>query len=213
MADSIKTIKVTAPTSPKLSTEDEEPMVVGKRRRRSRKMSGGVFGAAPVPVEKGLVQILKVTDTGATMNPVAKQSGGDKTNVPPGAEINIGNAKPVPAPVPMPQSAGSVKVILKPKANKRTKVLLKKKLQQQPLIVSKKKVGRPAATTRKLVVKSLNNKLKRTRHTIRHAKVIPIEQIKKILIEKKLIKTTSKAPEAVLRQMYTDTLIVSKKML
>ncbi len=213
MADNIKTVKVNAPTTSSLSTDSDTPMVGGKRRRRTRKTVGG-GDAAPVAPEKGLLQILKVTDTGATMNPVAKQSGGDKTNVPPGNEINVSGIKPVPAPVPsVTQTAGSVKVILKPKANKRTKVLLKKKQQQQPVIVSKKKVGRPASSTRKLVVKSLNSKLKRTRHTIKHAKALPIEQIKKILIEKKLIKPTSKAPESVLRQMYTDTLIVSKKML
>ncbi len=211
MADNIKTVKVNAPTAPTLSTDGEVPLVGGKRRRRTRKTVGG-GDATPVAPEKGLVQILKVTDTGATMNPVAKQSGGEKTNVPPGNEINVTGVKPVPAPVPSLQSAGSIKVVLKPKANKRTKVLLKKKQGTDPVIVHKKKIGRPA-TTRKLVLKSLKHKMKRTRQAINHSKTLPIDQIKKILIEKKLIKPTSKAPESVLRQMYTDTLIVSKKML
>ncbi len=224
MVDSnIKTIKVNAPTTPTMvDDEASTPLVGGRRRRRTRKIGGAqVTGvntqAAPVPADKGLVQILKVTDTGATMNPVATQkmqAGGDKTNVPPGPELSTNGAKPVAAPVPSAtQSAGSIKVVLKPKAHKRTKVLLKKKQAAQPVIVSKKKGGRPAPSTRKLVVKSLSNKLKRTRHTIKQAKSLPLEQIKKILIEKKLIKPTSKAPESVLRQMYSDTLIVSKKML
>jgi hypothetical protein len=226
MADNtIKTIKVNAPTSP-VMVDEEAPLVGGRRRRRTKKIGGAqVTGvntqAAPVPADKGLVQILKVTDTGATMNPAIVQkagtplqAGGDKTNVPPGPELGTNGAKPVAAPVPTAtQSAGSIKVVLKPKANKRTKVLLKKKQAAQPVIVSKKKAGRPASSTRKLVVKSLSNKLKRTRHTIKQAKSLPLEQIKKILIEKKLIKPTSKAPESVLRQMYSDTLIVSKKML
>lgn len=226
MSDSnIKTIKVNTPTT----IGSTEPQVGGKRRRTRRRVTGGATldgVSVPITPEKGLVQILKVTDTGATMNPIAKQAGGSsaptnssvgKTNVPPGPEINVSGVKPVNAPVPSAvaslQVAGSVKVILKSKAHKRTKVLLKKKQSAQPVIVSKKKPGRPAATTRRLVVKSLSNKLKRTRHTIKHAKTLPIEQIKKILIEKKLIKPSSKAPESVLRQMYTDTLIVSKKML
>ena len=219
MADNIKTIKVNAPT--KMVEETETPIVGGsgallpnafggKRKRRTRKV-GGADGA-PVPVEKGLVQILKVTDTGATMNP--KQSGGEKTNVPPGPEINTTGAKPVNAPVPAAtQAAGAVKVILKPKANKRTKVLLKKRQQSQPVIVNKKRVGRPAAATRKLVLKSLKHKMKHTRHAINQSKTLPLEMIKKTLIEKKLIKASSKAPEHILRQMYADTVIVSKKML
>jgi hypothetical protein len=224
MSDSnIKTIKVNTPTT----LSSPEPQVGGKRRRTRRRVTGGatldgVNSNVPITPEKGLVQILKVTDTGATMNPIAKQAGGGpsnsgKSNIPPGPEISASGIKPVNAPVPSAvsslQVAGSVKVVLKPKAHKRTKVLLKKKQSSQPVIVSKKKAGRPAATTRRLVVKSLSNKLKRTRHTIKHAKTLPIEQIKKILIEKKLIKPSSKAPESVLRQMYTDTLIVSKKML
>lgn len=220
MADSnIKTVKVNAPTKV-MESEGETPIVGGsgsllpnafggrRRVRRTRKV-GGAEGA-PVPMEKGLVQILKVTDTGATMNPSAKQSGGEKTNIPPGPEINTTGAKPVAAPVP--QAAGAVKVILKPKAHKRTKVLLKKRQLPQPVIVTKKKIGRPAVT-RKLVLKSLKHKMKRTRHTINQSKTLPLEQIKKILIEKKLIKPNSKAPETVLRQMYADTVIVSKKML
>lgn len=215
----IKTVKVNAPTK---TVEEPEATIVGgsgallpngKRRvRRTRKMAGGE--AAPVPVEKGLVQILKVTDTGATMNPSAKQSGGEKTNIPPGPEISGTGIKPVNAPVPSAgQAAGAVKVILKPKAHKRTKVLLKKKQLPQPVIVNKKKLGRPAATTRKLVLKSLKHKMKHTRHAINQSKTMPIEQLKKRLIEKKLIKPNSKAPEHILRQMYADTVIVSKKML
>ncbi len=217
----IKTVKVNAPTT---TSTDEAPMVGGKRRARrsTRKLVGG--DAAPVPMEKGLVQIMKVTNTGATMNPMAttnplasRQAGGsDKTNVPPGPELPA-KGSPVNAPVPsaLPsatQTAGSVKVILKPKAQKRTKVLLKKKQGAEPVIVHKKKIGRPA-TTRKLVLKSLKHKMKRTRQAINNSKTLPIDQIKKILIEKKLIKPTSKAPESVLRQMYADTVIVSKKML
>jgi hypothetical protein len=219
MSDSnIKTVKVNAPTAPKLQDE-ESPLLVGGKRRRTRRKVGGAAplesasGMAPVAPEKGLVQIMKVTDT-STMNPAAKQSGGDKTNIPPGPEISASGIKPVNAPVPSAaQTAGSVKVVLKPKAHKKTKVLLKKRVAAQPVIVSKKKPGRPAASTRKLVVKSLGHKLKRTRHAIKQAKVLPIEQVKKALIEKKLIKATSKAPEHVLRQMYADTIIVSKKML
>jgi hypothetical protein len=230
----IKTVRVNAPTTAPITASTTDAPVVGGRRRvrRTRKLVGG--DAAPVPMEKGLVQILKVTDTGATMNPSApsepwgttlrvanpsasRQAGGsasEKTNVPPGPELSAKGA-PVNAPVPSAapgQTAGSVKVILKPKAQKRTKVLLKKRQGAEPVVVNKKKIGRPA-TTRKLVLKSLKHKMKRTRQAINHSKTLPIEQIKKILIEKKLIKPTSKAPESVLRQMYADTVIVSKKML
>jgi hypothetical protein len=45
------------------------------------------------------------------------------------------------------------------------------------------------------------------------AKDMPIEKLKEQLIQKKLIKSTSKAPESVLRQIAADAQIVAGKAL
>ena len=44
-------------------------------------------------------------------------------------------------------------------------------------------------------------------------KKIPTEKIREQLIKKGLIKENSKAPEAVLRQIYTDAIVVAQKAL
>jgi hypothetical protein len=72
-------------------------------------------------------------------------------------------------------------------------------------------------SSRKLIVKNAGNKANKTRHAVKkiisHAKELPLEKLKKHLIDKKLIKPNSKAPESVLRQIYADSVIVGKKAL
>jgi hypothetical protein len=118
-----------------------------------------------------------------------------------------------PAPV---QSAGAkpVKVILE-KKKKGTRVVL------APVKVKKLNPTLPAspAKTRKVAKKirmSLNGFGKRvTRaNTIRvDAKKQKLEDVKKILVEAKLIKADSKAPEGVLRTMYADYMTLKNRAL
>jgi hypothetical protein len=51
---------------------------------------------------------------------------------------------------------------------------------------------------------------KKVHHTVKR---MPIDQLRKQLIQSKLIKESSKAPEAILRQIAVDAQIVGKKML
>jgi hypothetical protein len=51
---------------------------------------------------------------------------------------------------------------------------------------------------------------KKLQHTI---KKTPIDVLRKQLIQSKLIKESSKAPEAILRQIAADSELVGKKML
>ncbi len=118
-----------------------------------------------------------------------------------------------PAPV---QSAGAkpVKVILE-KKKKATRVVL------APTKIRKLNPIAPAtpAKTRKVAKKirmSLGGFGKRvTRaNTIRvDAKKQKIEDVKKILVDAKLIKADSKAPEGVLRQMYADYMTLKNRAL
>ena len=124
-----------------------------------------------------------------------------------------------PAPVisakaPLQGGAKSVKVILE-KKKKGTKVVL------APTKVRKLNPVSPSAPvkTRKVAKKirmSLNGFGKRvTRaNSIKHeSKKQTIEQIKKTLVEAKLIKADSKAPEGVLRTMYADYMTLKNRAL
>ena len=115
-----------------------------------------------------------------------------------------------PAPVKAQTQAGGVKVILEKKKN--TRVVL------TPTKV-KKLIHTVPAKTRKVAKKirmSLNAFGKRVTiaNTIRsEAKKNTIGDVKKTLVEARLIKETSKAPEGVLRQMYSDYMMLKNRAL
>jgi hypothetical protein len=142
-------------------------------------------------------ELAKVT-TESSPAPIQKQAGGTGK----------------PAPVQQGGVTKAVKVILE-KKKKGTKVVL------APTKV--KKLNPSASTapakTRKVAKKirmSLNGFGKRVHRaaTIKHeSKKQTIEQIKKMLVEAKLIKAESKAPEDVLRQMYADYMTLKNRAL
>jgi hypothetical protein len=119
-----------------------------------------------------------------------------------------------PAPVQQGGVTKAVKVILE-KKKKGTKVVL------APTKVKKLNPVAPAASakTRKVAKKirmSLGGFNKRVNRaaTIKHeSKKQTIDQIKNTLVEAKLIKTESKAPEDVLRQMYADYMTLKNRAL
>jgi hypothetical protein len=59
----------------------------------------------------------------------------------------------------------------------------------------------------------LGKRMTRHKSIQKEAKVMPIEKLKKILIEAKLIKPESKAPESILRQIYADYQTLKNKAL
>lgn len=122
-----------------------------------------------------------------------------------------------PAPVVKATQGGAVKPV---------KVILEKKKKATRVVFAPTKVKKinaihplGPAKTRKVAKKirmSLNGFGKRvTRaNTIRvDAKKQKIEDVKKILVEAKLIKSDSKAPEGVLRQMYADYMTLKNRAL
>jgi hypothetical protein len=129
------------------------------------------------------------------------------------------NSSPAPVPTPSvpvakPAQGGAVKVILE-KKKKATRVVL------APTKVKKlNPTTSPApAKTRKVAKKirmSLGGFGKRVNraNTIRNdAKKQTIEEVKKTLVEAKLIKAESKAPESVLRTMYADYMMLKNRAL
>jgi hypothetical protein len=174
-----------------------------KNRRGTRKQNGGnkdMQLAASTPV----INITKVDTQQNTIkggNSASEQQQ-QKSNIPPGPEL------------PVTTGGSATKVVLKSK-NRTAKVLLKKKLGGATNTTMDVTTSGSTKTggKRKVILKSITRRVKKTRHAIKHAKDLPLEKLKKVLIEKKLIKPTSKAPESILRQIYADSLIVGKKML
>jgi hypothetical protein len=166
-------------------------LIMKRRRTRKRQEGGGDEEEIAAPIQ-GPIKVSKV-------NEVASAPA-----MPPA---------PAPAPATEPKPAmqgGAAKVILKSKAAKQTKVLLKKK---EPLSGPAPQPKPLKVKTRKVVLQAITKKLNKTRHAMKHAKELPIEQVRAVLIDKKLIKPSSKAPDSILRQIYSDSLIVAKKTL
>ncbi len=217
-----------------------------RRQTRSRKTTA-MYGGAPVidgvddsqplpkvDIGKPIIPVVNITkiQSGGSSNNSAAQTGSNtsKSNIPPEPRLSTGG------------SQEATQVILKRK-NRTSKILLKKRTggvlvptadttntsgesasskSNTPSSTQNTKItgaGHASKTrsSRKLVVKNIGTKAKRTRHAVKkiinHAKELPLEKLKKHLIDKKLIKPNSKAPESVLRQIYADSVIVGKKAL
>lgn len=142
----------------------------------------------------------------------------------------LGKTTPESSPAPVGKQAGGSKPVLTPAqqggVNKAVKVILEKKKKGTKVVLAPTKVKKlnpaapaSAAKTRKVAKKirmSLNGFGKRVNRatTIKHeSKKQKIEDIKKTLIEAKLIKDTSKAPEGVLRTMYADYMTLKNRAL
>jgi hypothetical protein len=127
--------------------------------------------------------------------------------------------KATPAPAPLPQEGGStkpVKVILE-KKKKGTRVVLAptkvKKLNPISYVPPTKSQTRKVAKKIRMSLNGFGKRVTRA-NTIRvDAKKQKVEDVKKTLVEAKLIKETSKAPEGVLRQMYADYMMLKNRAL
>jgi hypothetical protein len=109
--------------------------------------------------------------------------------------------------------------------DKRIKVELKKKQATKKVQLHPKKDGpQKVATAKKsetrkknrkvlLGVASLHKRMTRAKKMHKKVKEMPLDKLREELISKKLIKSTSKAPESILRQIATDAQIVDSKSL
>jgi len=100
----------------------------------------------------------------------------------------------------------SVKVELKKKPQTHKVKLQPKKDEQK-----KKKVKKTRKFT--IGISSLHKRMTRAKKVHKSVKGMPLDKLKELLISKKLIKPTSKAPESVLRQIAADSQIVDKNAL
>jgi hypothetical protein len=133
--------------------------------------------------------------------------------------IETSGLKPTAAPV-LQGGAGTknVKVILAPKKKKTAKVILagpKKKMIQsiaKAVAVTGNKTRKIAKKIR-MSISSLSNRMTRAHKIRKESKEMPIEKIKETLKNANLIKETTKAPDSILRQMYSDYLLLKNRAL
>jgi hypothetical protein len=189
---------------------------VSRRRRTYRRQEGGsseITESEPAPKSSIGVPIINVTKI---MRGSGLQNSASKTNIPPPPALESTTPTITQSVIQQGAGASDTKVILKPKT-RTAKVLLKKKTggSASGSVIPQSGGAKPGSSkkTRRLIVTHVSKRLKKTRHVVKKAKEMPIADLKKILITKKLIKSSSKAPESILRQIYADSLIVGKKTL
>ena len=191
-------------------TGDAATAIGGTRKRKRR-------STAPETLKVGKQQ--GGTSPGTTLqieaNRVTSLVDPPPTNFQKSTDVALAKTTTESSPAPV-QSAGAkpVKVILEKKKKSTRVVLAPTKVRKLNPTVP----GTPAKTRKvaKKIRMSLGGFGKRvTRaNTIRvDAKKQKLEDVKKILVEAKLIKADSKAPEGVLRQMYADYMTLKNRAL
>lgn len=193
-----------------------------KRRKRTTASSetmkiGKEAHGRPIPTQKG------GTSPGTTLQIQANRAPGG-AEPPPAAFKN--STDTALAKTTTDSSPAPAKGLVQVAGAKAVKVILEKKKKPTRVVLAPTKVRKlnptvpvTQAKTRKVAKKirmSLNGFGKRvTRaNTIRvDAKKQKIEDVKKILVDAKLIKGESKAPEGVLRQMYADYMTLKNRAL
>jgi hypothetical protein len=125
---------------------------------------------------------------------------------------------------PAPVQAGGTKSSVPTKA---VKVILEKKKKGTKVVLAPTKVKKlnaiatpaPAAKTRKMAKKirislgGFSKRVTRAASIKKESKAQSLDSLKKTLVEAKLIKETSKAPEGVLRTMYADYMTLKNRAL
>jgi hypothetical protein len=123
---------------------------------------------------------------------------------------------PVEAPRPVIQDGGDdkkIKVELKKKQDTKKVQLHPKKDGPQKVPIPKKLETRKKNRKVLLGISSLHKRMTRAKKMHKKVKEMPLDKLREELISKKLIRSTSKAPESVLRQIATDAQIVDSKSL
>jgi hypothetical protein len=200
MADTVKKFRITGEAAKSLMTET-------KTRRRQR------GGAAPVQVTRSDAAAFTPLPTAPVVKPYV-----------PAAPANVASLPVANAPVKQDGGRRYVKVILEKSNNKTRKLILAPKkviklppgpLQSTGTSVPKKHPAKTQKVARRIrvSVSGLNKRVNRAKTIKKESQVMPIEKLKKELETAGLIKAGSKAPETILRQMYTDFQVLKQRAL
>ena len=130
---------------------------------------------------------------------------------------------PTPSAVTMPiiTTSSSITTPLQQGGTRQIKVELKKKTTAKKVHLQPKKAD-PSFSKKHLTrkirkisigISSLHKRITRAKKVHTTIKAMPLDTLREHLIQKKLIKATSKAPESILRQIAADSQIVAGKSL
>jgi len=129
-------------------------------------------------------------------------------------------AAPAPAPAPVAlqqaQQQGGAKVILDKKKDKPLILSPPKKSGPAPVVIKKlpvKSKTLKVARRIRVSVDGLNRKVNRAKTIKKESEKMPIDSLKKELVASGLVKSESKAPESILRQIYSDFQVLKQKAL
>lgn len=191
-----------------------------KRSRSKKSQEGGTIVIKDVSINgqsvQGVSSSQSYASTSGSPDPKTWLNYPAQAPVPPQIKTQMNPTQSPQSQYNVPtQTGGTVKHI---------KVELKKKSQTKKVHLQPKKTDVPKTTTPKktqtkksrkvtLGISSLHKRLNRAKKMTKKAKEMPIEKLREHLIQKKLIKPTSKAPESVLRQIAADAQIVASKSL
>jgi hypothetical protein len=185
---------------------------IEKRRSRSRKQKnegGGLSPELPLPTP---VKMNDVTDA-----VTATATDGDINT----KAIAVGGAAGTGAAASGSASGGTGAVGGATTANPvPKKIVLAPKKRQTKIVLTRKHAAHPAAPVqhrpaRKLTLTMAGHKrrITRARRLHKESRTASIADIRKKLVEKGVIKETSKAPEPILRQLYADTMTLAQPTL
>lgn len=180
-------------------------MLPAKKRNRSVKRNGSTDASTTV---------IKLGHVGGELPPPPLPSAAPIKSISPSSPP-IAMAPSSTATTMVPPTGGDHKVV-KVELKKKTTA---KKVQLQPkkadppktTLHSKKTLKKPRKIT--LGISSMRRRLTRAKKAHSRVRDMPLDQLKKLLIDKKLIKPTSTAPEGILRQIASDAQIVADKSL
>jgi hypothetical protein len=209
MEDGVRSINITG---------EAAKMLTGQKKRTRKRQAGGntiVRGVSEDMMAVKGIESSVAANAGST-NPSDWLSN-SSTFIPPRTPVSM-NPNPVSAsetaaPTAMYRGEGgqikNIRVELKKRESVK-KVKLHPKKESKP-ILKKSQTKKSRKIT--LGVASLHKRMTRAKKVQHTMKAMPIDKLKKLLIQKKLIKPTSKAPDAILRQIAADSQIVEGKSL
>jgi hypothetical protein len=177
-----------------VSGSGSSDQVGGKRRRTAKKKKFELDGGGST--SPGTITQLSASHVPST----------------PGIQEPVGvnsNLTKVAAPLQVAGKPEPTKVVLAA-AKKKSKVVLAAAKPVTPAVKTRK--NKTARKVRMSMV-GLSRKIKVARTIKEKAKADTIDDIKKALVKATLIKTDSKAPEQMLRQMYADYMMLKKRAL
>ena len=172
-----------------------------------------VTGAAAESVVKGVKTRKRSIKLGGAM-PTLRPAPADPVPTPAAAPV----VPSVPAPTPPPKQAGGakpVKVVLAPSKKKQSRVILAPPKSAPTAQIVGKTKGKTMKVARRIRmnVDGLSKKLNRAKTIKKESEKMSIDKLKADLVKVGLIKTESKAPDAILRQMYSDFQMLKQRAL